>query len=84
MIVSFVQPVMNGLRINVMTQHVNIVPKDQKNQVKAFRHWVREIWMTNCDERLTYGQDPATMKQYWDAYKWWIKREYKHQRSKNV
>jgi hypothetical protein len=84
MIVSFVQPVMNGLRINVMTQHVNIVPNDQKNQVKAFRHWVRELWMTNCDERLTYGQDPATMKQYWDAYKWWIKREYKHQRSKNV
>ena len=67
-----------------MTQLVNSVPIDQKNQTGAFRHWVRELWMSNCDERLTYGQDPATMKQYWDTYKWWIKREYKHQRLKNV
>jgi hypothetical protein len=84
MIVSIVKPVIYGLRINVMTQLVNSVPIDQKNQTGAFRHWVRELWMSNCDERLTYGQDPATMKQYWDTYKWWIKREYKHQRLKNV
>jgi hypothetical protein len=84
MIVSIVQPVTNGLRINAMTQPVNSVTLGQKTQISAFRHWVRELWMTNCDERLTYGQDPATMKQYWDTYKWWIKREYKHQRLKNV
>jgi hypothetical protein len=84
MIVSIVKPVINGLRINAMTQPVNSVPLAQRNQTSVFRHWVRELWMTNCDERLTYGQDPATIKQYWDTYKWWIKREYKHQRLKNV
>jgi hypothetical protein len=84
MIVSIVKTVINGLRINVMTQLVNSVPPGQKNQTSAFRHWVRELWMTNREERLLYGQDPATMKQYWDTYKWWIKREYKHQRLKNV
>jgi hypothetical protein len=45
-----------------------------------FRIWVREIWMANNEERLTYGQDTATIKQYWTNYKWWLKREYRHQR----
>ena len=44
-----------------------------------FRAWVNEIWMQNKEERLTYGEDPATIKQYWDTYKWWLRREYRHQ-----
>ena len=48
-----------------------------------FRSWVRLLWIDNCEERLTYGQDPATIKQYWDTYKYWLKREYKYQRGKN-
>ncbi len=67
-----------------MIQNVNTVQLDQKNQASVFRLWVQRLWIDNCEERLIYGQDPATMKQYWDAYKWWIKREYKHQRLKNV
>ena len=47
-----------------------------------FRRWVEEIWRDNCEERLTYGQDPATIKQYWDTYKYWLKREYKFQQGK--
>lgn len=50
--------------------------------MKTFRSWVQEIWMENCEERLTLNQNPATIKQYWDAYKWWLKREYKFQRTK--
>jgi len=46
--------------------------------VKTFRLWVQELWYQNSEERLTLGQDPATMKQYWDKYKYWLKREYKH------
>ena len=65
-----------------MTRPVNIVPIDQKHQTSSFRHWVNELWMENREERLTYGQDPATIKQYWDTYKYWLKREYKHQRDK--
>ena len=66
-----------------MTQPVNIVQQDQKHRTSSFRHWVNELWMENREERLLYGEDPATIKQYWDTYKYWLKREYKHQRDKN-
>jgi hypothetical protein len=82
MTVSIAIPAINGLRINVMTQPVNTVPQDQKHQTSSFRHWVNELWMENREERLLYGEDPATIKQYWDTYKYWLKREYKHQRDK--
>jgi hypothetical protein len=49
----------------------------------AFRLWVQRIWMDNCDERLTVGQDPVTISQYWNTYKYWLKREYKHQQRQN-
>jgi hypothetical protein len=49
----------------------------------AFRLWVQRIWMENCDERLTVGQDPVTISQYWNTYKYWLKREYKHQQRQN-
>lgn len=49
-------------------------------KTSRFRLWVQQIWMANCEERLTVGQDPATIKQYWDNYKWWLKREYRHKR----
>lgn len=48
----------------------------------AFRLWVQRIWMENCEERLTVGQDRVTMQQYWDNYKYWLKREYQHQKAK--
>lgn len=46
---------------------------------KSFRHWVHEIWLENCEENLTFYQAPYTMKQYWEKYKWWLRREYRHQ-----
>jgi hypothetical protein len=64
-----------------MTQNVSSVVTDQINQVSRFRLWVNEVWRENCEERLTYHQDPATIKEYWNAYKYWLKREYKHQRT---
>jgi len=66
-----------------MTQPVNFVQQDQQRQETHFRNWVRNLWVDNCEERLTYGQDPATINQYWDTYKFWLKREYKYQRGKN-
>jgi hypothetical protein len=44
-----------------------------------FRIWVQNIWMENCDECLTFLQKPATLQQYWSRYKYWLKREYRHQ-----
>ena len=48
-------------------------------KTSTFRMWVQEIWYKNTEEHLTFGEDPYTIKQYWDTYKWWLKREYKHQ-----
>ena len=48
-----------------------------------FRLWVQRLWMENREERLTYDLEPATIKQYWSTYKWWIKREYKHREKIN-
>lgn len=62
-----------------MTQNANTVQTAQKNPASAFRHWVHEIWLDNCDEHLTYGEDPYTIKQYWNKYKFWLKREYRYQ-----
>jgi hypothetical protein len=59
-----------------MTQHVNTAPTDRTSQ---FKTWVRYLWIDNCEERLIYGEDPATMKEYWTKYKYWLKREYKYQ-----
>ena len=51
--------------------------------ITAFRLWVQRIWMDNCDERLTVGEDPVTINQYWNTYKYWLKREYQHQQGQN-
>lgn len=59
-----------------MTQLVTTAQTDRNSQ---FKNWVRQIWIDNCEERLTYGEDPATMKEYWAKYKFWLKREYRHQ-----
>lgn len=55
---------------------------DSGRKHSHFRHWVNQIWMENREEKLTYGEDPVTIKSYWDKYKFWLKREYKHQQRK--
>ena len=50
--------------------------------ITVFRLWIQRIWMENCEERLTVGEDPVTINQYWNTYKYWLKREYKHQKAK--
>jgi hypothetical protein len=45
--------------------------------ISEFRLWVQRIWMENCEERLTIGEDSVTIKQYWNTYKYWLKRKYR-------
>jgi hypothetical protein len=47
-----------------------------------FRLWVQRLWYQNCEEHLIFGEQPYKMKDYWNQYKWWIKREFKHQQSR--
>ena len=44
-----------------------------------FRQWVHEIWVKNCDEHIEYQQSPVTQEHYFRMYKYWLKREYRHQ-----
>jgi hypothetical protein len=46
-----------------------------------FRNWVHELWLQNCDEHLTYNEKPYKIAEYWEKYKWWLKREFRHQQS---
>lgn len=47
-----------------------------------FRQWVHELWLQNCDELFEFRQMPYDQKEYFGKYKYWLKREYQHQMSK--
>ena len=49
-----------------------------------FRTWLHEIWLRNCDEHREYGMPVLTQEQYFEMYKYWLKREYRFQRSQNA
>jgi hypothetical protein len=44
-----------------------------------FRGWTHKLWVENCDEHQAFGERPLQAKDYWDKYKYWLKREYQHQ-----
>lgn len=44
-----------------------------------FRNWVLRIWIENTEERNQYHQLPYSIEEYWQRYKYWLKREYKFQ-----
>ena len=53
-----------------------------KNSAKTesqFRLWVRNIWFDNARERAEFKELPYTMEEYYQKYKWWLKREYRFQ-----
>jgi hypothetical protein len=46
----------------------------------SFRHWCQEKWYQHQDELLSYGQPVCySAQEYFNRYKFWLKREYKHQ-----
>jgi hypothetical protein len=47
-----------------------------------FRRWLHELWLRNCDERVEFHELPYTQQEYFQQYKYWLKREYQHQKSK--
>ena len=49
-----------------------------------FRAWCQEMWFQHVDEMSAYGQRlPYTAKEYLAKYKYWLKREYRHQQNAN-
>ena len=57
---------------------MKIMYKDTK-----FRLWVFRLWHENLEERFLHKEEQITIQEYWEKYKWWIKREYRHQTRKN-
>ena len=49
-----------------------------------FRSWCQEKWYEHLDELSLYGQPvPYDAKEYFQRYKWWLKREYRFQKTRN-
>ena len=51
-----------------------------ENHLSEFRNWVRNLWVENTEERNEYRELPYTQEEYWARYKWWLKREFQHQK----
>ena len=48
----------------------------------SFRLWLQEKWYEHCEELVGYGQAITyTSQEYFNKYKYWLKREYRHQQS---
>lgn len=48
------------------------------NKPNDFRIWLEQFWMTNCDERMCWGEPRLTKSDFFRQYKWILKREYRH------
>lgn len=56
------------------------------NKGMGFRSWLQEQWFLHKEELEGYGQPcNYNIKEYFNKYKYWLKREYRHQiRKSNV
>ena len=46
----------------------------------SFRGWVHNLWLENCEERLLYnGGNRLDEREYFRQFKWWLRREWRHQ-----
>ena len=47
--------------------------------INQFRHWVHNLWLDNCEERLIYNNgSKLTEREYFQKFKWWLRREFRH------
>ena len=45
----------------------------------AFRTWLQRIYMEHKDEAESYGFPTCDVETYFRMYRYWLKREYRHQ-----
>ncbi len=50
-----------------------------KPQDTPFKLWLMRIYMEHKEEASTYGFPVCDAATYFRSYKYWLKREYKHQ-----
>jgi hypothetical protein len=44
-----------------------------------FRTWCQNLWFDNRQENESYRLPSYTMKEYFEKYKYWLRREYRYQ-----
>ena len=49
----------------------------------TFRTWLQNLWYENCEERMNWGNDKLSLGEYFQQYKWWLRREYRFQQRNN-
>lgn len=48
-----------------------------------FRAWVHQLWLNNCVERDYWDDGPRlNERDYFLKFRWWLRREYRHQLAK--
>jgi hypothetical protein len=49
-----------------------------------FRNWLKNMYLENCKEREEWNSIPyESLSEYFNFYKYWLKREFKNQRQLN-
>ena len=50
----------------------------------TFRQWLTQTWLEHSDEVLSWTGSMPTYdsRDYFNTYKWWLRREYQHQSKK--
>jgi 5-bromo-4-chloroindolyl phosphate hydrolysis protein len=50
-----------------------------------FRNWVHNLWLDNCEERMLYfGGERLSKREYFQKFKWWLKKEYQYYRQTEI
>ena len=56
----------------------------QNHDTMNFRQWIQEKWYEHLAELEAYGFRPQiTPVQYFNTYKHWLRREYRHQQQQH-
>lgn len=55
------------------------------NSKKDFRHWCTEKWYEHRDEIESFRAGPVTytIEYYFNQYKWWLKSEFKKEKTES-
>jgi hypothetical protein len=49
-----------------------------------FRAWVEQLWQANCEEREQFLEAQFSRVEYFQRFKYWLKREYRRQQKENA
>lgn len=43
-----------------------------------FRAWVHQLWVENCEDHFVHAEPRLGEQEYFQKYKYWLKREFRH------